>query len=376
MASFETLEKSAAAKTTWVFGAGASAPGPYRVPSQPDMLRAFFHKKFPGRGRRQSYIADLKEAIKADCQFILPGANPESETVSLEEVFSAYELMLSESRTAPKDREYAEEALGRMKEAIQLSTYALGRGDSKKWKPHGRGAVRSPYAELLEKLFPKDENERQTRNSFVTFNYDINLDRCLLNLRDTAGVDLDYGINLANHRTHRSPHFDNPNSGTTALLLRTHGALNWIRCDACQSIFTTLSKHADVSNTKKCWACGSKNLNTVLVHPSFIREYNDPIIRLIWGRCQEELVLSDRWVFVGYSLPTADVHFRELLRHCIRVRQAEGLPTDVCVIGRRQDGGDLLEPEAKRNYMSLFGQSVRFWESTADGFFDFPDYIV
>ena len=374
MEQFKQLQLSGANRTIWIFGAGASSPKPYSVPAQQNMLKEFFTRGFPGQDARQQTIANLKEQAKSDCKFVLPGADPES--VSLEEVFSAYEIMLSEPRTPEDVRITAREALERLKRAIQYSTYTFGRGDSKKWRPHNRGSVRSPYAELLEKLHPQGNNIGVKAHAFVTFNYDINLDRCLINLKGVTGVDIDYGIPMANERTPSSPAWKNPNNGNSSLLLRTHGALNWIRCDACYSLFTTVSSHANVTDASRCWACGSENIDYVLVHPSYLREYTDPIIQLIWGRCQEELVLSDRWVFIGYSLPLADVHFRELLRHCHRSRVKAEKETDIVLIGRKQKDGSIINKSVYASYHSLFGRDIRVWEATDGGFSDFPSHIT
>jgi hypothetical protein len=358
-----------------VFGAGASAPQPYKVPAQKDMLKEFFKRNFPGREQRQQNILTLKQDVKDDCLFVLPGAKPEE--VSLEEIFSAYELMLSEPRTPLDLRERAQAALVRLKQAIQYSTYTLGRGDSKKWRPHDRGQAESPYAELLEKLYPANGNAVDGEHGFVTFNYDINLDRCLINLRDAANVDLDYGIAMANERTSRAPEWKNPQKDRkSALLLRIHGALNWLRCDACYSLFTTVNRHAYVKGTSRCWACGNENIDNVIVHPTYIRAYEDPVIKLVWGRCQEELVLSDRWIFVGYSLPMADVHFRELLRHCWRSREKAGRKTEIMLIGRKQPNGELINKDVYRNYVFLFGDAIQVWDGTQNGFSDLPAVIV
>lgn len=375
MKLFQQLLLSGARRTTWIFGAGASAPQPYEVPAQQAMLKEFFKRNFPGREQRQVKIQALKQQVKEDCLFVLPGATPDS--VSLEEIFSTYELMLSELRTPQDIREIAQDALARLKQAIQYSTYTLGRGDSRKWKPHNRGNTQSPYAELLEKLYPNNGDNTEGDHAFMTFNYDINLDRCLINLRDAANVDLDYGITMANERTARSPEWRNPQKGRkSALLLRTHGALNWLRCDACYSLFTTVNRHAFVKDASRCWACGSENIDYVLVHPSYIRAYNDPVIKLVWGRCQEELVLSERWIFIGYSLPVADVHFRELLRHCYRSRAKANKQTEIMLIGRKQANGGLINQSVYENYYALFGEAVQVWDGTANGFADFPACIV
>src|SRR5207249_4662370 len=138
-----------------------------------------------------------------------------------------------------------------------------------------------------------------------------NLDRCALNLRESADRDVDYGIPLANARCAGAPDFGTPRGERSLLLLRTHGALNWIRCRACHSVFSTLSRQQEIPEQFLCYACGEPRMGYILVHPSYSRRYDDPILQLVWGRMHEELIRADRWVFIGYSLPPADFHFRE-----------------------------------------------------------------
>ncbi len=374
--TFKEFKLNDAGKTIWIFGAGASVVAPYSVPTQSKMLKHFLSAKYPGKIERQKRINDLKNSVREYCRYVIPGIEPEDSRLSLEEVFSAYEIVLSETRSSTDERKYAENAIREVRDALRLATYVRGRGDARKWRPHARDGVPSPYAELLEKLFPSKELANSKSNCFITFNYDIGIDRCLINLKDLVDLDLDYGIVLANPRTKNAPKFYSSRDDRGVLLLRTHGALNWIRCDACYSVFTTVNKHAYVADTQQCWACGSEKLDYVLVHPSFTRLYKDPVIQLVWGRCQEELVLSNRWVFLGYSLPMADVHFRELIRHCLRQREKSGKETKIHVVGRRQDNGDPISQIVFDNYRSLFGDKILIWESTKGGFADFVKYIV
>jgi len=370
MTTFSSFELSKHERISWIFGAGASATTPYKVPIQSKMLKKFFDANYPGRPGRKALIDDLKTTTKNICNEVLPGVKEDSSELILEEVFSAYEIILEERRSTRAERQKAEDALHTLREAIRLSTYVHGRGDARKWRPHDRKNEKSPYAELIEKLYAKGVPEGP-KNAFVTFNYDICLDRCLINLRNEIDIDLDYGIVLANSRTVGAPQFSNPRQSKSTLLLRTHGGLNWLRCEACQSIFTTVNKHATVKETDTCWACGSSRLEFVFVHPSYIRKYDDPIIQLVWGRCQEELVLSDAWVFVGYSLPAADVHFRALIRHCLKKRDEKGLDTSIYIVGRKQSNGDHISDSLAKNYQSIFNGREKIWESTEGGFSDF-----
>jgi hypothetical protein len=352
-------------RTLWVFGAGASAAKPYQVPVQNQLLSRFATMTRPGGAAFQTEFDALRKRVEAHCRAVQPGLSYDNPRLSLEEVFAAYELARDEPRSTATQASDAEAALRDLREAIRVATFVYGRGDAMKFKPFHRKAVSSPYAELLEQLFVKPASSQA--HVLVTFNYDICLDRCAINLRTCkAGLDLDYGIPLSNHRATGAPAFDPPKPDASVLLLRIHGALNWTRCLACQSVFTTVNRHAAVSEASTCWACHRNRLDYVFVHPSYLRSYSDPIVQLVWGRCQEELVRSDRWVFIGYSLPAADVHFRELLRDCLRERDRAGKATDVLVVGRGP-----VKPDTFESYDALFEARVTAWNATPAGFGDF-----
>jgi hypothetical protein len=157
--TFKEIRLREANKTTWIFGAGASGAVPYGVPVQSQMLKYFLSLHYPGKPERQKKINKLKKQIRKCCTDVLPGIKPDDDHLSLEEVFSAYEIVLSETRAAPDERRSAENALRTLREAIRLATYVHGRGDARKWKPHARRGISSPYAELTEKIFPKKSHQ-------------------------------------------------------------------------------------------------------------------------------------------------------------------------------------------------------------------------
>lgn len=366
MKNFDRLSLGTHERTVWIFGAGASAAKPYEVPVQNRLLERFADMKQPGDLKFQADFAKLKTRVEGYCKEVQPGISFKDPKLSLEEVFSAYEIARNELRSTLQQSQAADKAIRDLREAIRAATSVYGSGDAKEFQPHARAGVLSPYAELLEKLFPVEG--AHSSHVLMTFNYDICLDRCAINLRNAKpSIDLDYGISLSNHRTSSAPMFTPPNSNSTILLLRTHGALNWLRCHACQSVFTTVNQHAAVTETSKCWSCGRTRLDYVLVHPSYLRSYSDPIIQIVWGRCQEELVRADRWVFIGYSLPPVDVHFRELLRDCLRVRDKSSKNTTVIAVGRK--GGSI------EDYHTIFESRVDVWNATAEGFSDFVKAI-
>jgi hypothetical protein len=359
---------SSAKRTTWIFGAGASCTSPYNLPAQKQMLSYFMKRARPGNAAAQASLADLRKRIEQLIKVVLPGAAPD--TVILEDLFSAYELRASHARSTPEEAREAVEALQSLRQALFISVQEFGPGNLPKWLPYQRSGTPAPYAELLERLYQRRASPEAIRShTLVTMNYDINLDRCALNMRASAAgaVDLDYGFELANYRMPND--FVRP-SDRSILLLRLHGSINWIRCLACQAVFTTINRQANVDERQTCLLCRSESADRILVHPSYLRAYSDPILQIVWGRFQEELTSSERWVFIGYSLPDADVHLRDVLRHALHIRERNGDPTEVVWAGYRSSTDDSWEPDRDR-YHSMFGEALSPWNATGGGFADF-----
>jgi len=356
-------------KTIWIFGAGASFTKPYNVPLQMHLLKTFQKMKVRMSGTSKDEFEELRNRVSEECKKILPGA--ELNNVTLEEVFSAFEIQEQAGWTTNEEKEMARQAIFDLRKMLVSTTGVKGRGDALKYKPHRRNDRPSPYAELLEKLFPLDcKIDLLKANILATMNYDISLDRCLLNMRDNecGNIDLDYGVEFADYRLPSS--FDRPTE-RSVLLLRLHGGLNWKRCLACQALFTTISSHANVLPREKCQMCDSERLDHVIVPPSFTRQYIDPVLQIIWGRLLEELRGADRWVFIGYSLPPADVHLRTLLRHAFNMRSTAGEKTSIYWVGFKKSADDKNWLGLGERFFHLFGDKAIAWEKAEDGFSGF-----
>ena len=323
----------------------------------------------PGPAKVQDKFIKLKDEIKRMLDRVQPGL--QADNIILDEVFSAYELEAKSEYSTIEEAQSALKKIENLRKVLKYATQVYGSGQASKWNPHKRNNTNAPYAELLEVLFPVGcDLERLKSHVLVTMNYDINIDRCIINMLNTnqGELYLDYGIEFADFRLVNS--FKRPEE-RSVLLLRLHGSLNWIRCQSCQAMFTTIDRHANVVKTEKCKMCKHERLNQVLVHPSFIRSYSDPILKIVWGRLQEELINSDRWVFIGYSFPTADVHLRELLRHSLRIRKDQRRKTKIIWVGIRDTQDDSTWNETAMNYYSVFKDDVKAWRSTKGGFADF-----
>lgn len=360
---------SRADKTIWIFGAGASFSKPYAVPQQKDLLDTFQKIKPQKSAVAKKEFEELRNRVSEECKKILPGS--QLRDVTLEEVFSAFEIQEEAGWTTSEEKELARKAVSDLRKMLVITTGVRGRGDAIKYKPHKRGDRPSPYAEILEKLFPlKCKADLLKAHVLATMNYDISLDRCLLNMRndECGNIDLDYGIEFADYRLPGS--FERP-SERSVLLLRLHGGLNWKRCSACQALFTTVSSHANVLPREKCRMCGSERLDHVIVPPSFTRQYTDPVLQIIWGRLLEELRSADRWVFIGYSLPNADVHLRTLLSHAFNMRSAAGEKISIYWVGFKRSADDKNWLDLGERFYHLFGDKAIAWEKAEEGFSGF-----
>ncbi len=379
---FDSLSLSGAAGTLWLFGAGASKCEPYSVPTQYGLLKHFaamgpFGRKY---GHRQAFVA-LQSRVQRLVERVVPGREWTSWENCLEEIFSFYELLADDTANCtPAENAAARKALDDLTRALWAATTVGGANTALKFKPfpESRRRTPAPYAELLERLLRGGETRggahafAASQHRLVTMNYDISLDRCLLHL-NAQGVFLDYGVPVTGLGSATPP--NGAADDATFLLLRLHGSLNWLRCPAttCRTLHHSGEYHADDDNAP-CEACGAGPLRPALVYPSYTRRYDDPVIGAIWARTRAELLAADRWIFIGYSLPAADVHLRAVLRSCIEQRRAAGRPTEVLLVGRGPldlSQKDLELSKAVNEYSALFADRLAVWNATEDGFGDF-----
>lgn len=380
----DRLSLSAASATAWIFGAGASRCKPYNVPTQMGLMRHFAQQSVAGATPelREAFTA-ARDRLPGWIRRVQPGREWTDWRVSLEEVFSHYELMLADDAPhSASEREEARVALDDLLLALRSATSVFGARTAKKYRPFERGAGDSaPYAELLERILTGagthgPRNFEAAKHAFVTMNYDINLDRCLLSLDEQGlGTGIDYGFALANARSRNAPAV--PSDAEPAFrLYRVHGSMNWLRCDTCTEVISTGHRHAQLMPGDRCGICDADTLSNLLVYPSHTRVYTDPVIRAVWRRTREALLAAERWVLIGYSLPPADVHFRSLLRDCLARRRAARLETQIVQVSRRPaPAEERAKPDefddAVDAYHALFADAVTVWNATPGGFADF-----
>ena len=209
--------------------------------------------------------------------------------------------------------------------------------------------------------------------SIVTTNWDIMAERCL----EAVGINFTYsGIVTDKHGSRMVIPDGLP-------LYKLHGSGNWGYCDLCQNLLTPTLDMGKVAvhfhwllepsdfrlfkggtsiarelspEFRNCIACPGRIAARVATF-SYRKHLQVPFFESIWDQAHNDLRLADRWLFVGYSMPEADIEIRHLLKTAQLARRTPGsLTVDVVLKG---DGG------VRDRYARFFGTGLT--EISLDG---------
>jgi hypothetical protein len=198
--------------------------------------------------------------------------------------------------------------------------------------------------QIIKRL--QDENA-----AVVSFNWDLILDQLLF------GGKLDsksYGLS--------------EKLASGPLLLKPHGSLNWYQG-------TQLKHVPDLKRTeifhdddeKKCVHAflrprgikskSGKRYTPLIIPPTYLKDFTPAIFQQLWKNCTDVLSTPRRLVFLGYSLPAADLHaqfifrcgFHNQLRGRLKKDGARHRPTgaaEVIIVNPDQDAAKRIESVA------------------------------
>jgi hypothetical protein len=208
--------------------------------------------------------------------------------------------------------------------------------------------------------------------TLVTTNWDTEAEGCL----QLLGIRPNYGLDEITE-TERLP----PGEGIPVLKL--HGCINRGYCDCCRSLirfegienavislqlllgpedfelFDGGKELADIlrkmqmkrsaySVLRKCGGCGAPVSLRVATF-SYRKDLSADAFYTVWDKARTSLQLAEKWLFVGYSLPEADVDIRHLLKAAqLARRHPSNVSVDVVLKSDRESG------EADR-YQRFFG---------------------
>jgi len=212
---------------------------------------------------------------------------------------------------------------------------------------------------------PEDESGLRLRpgDAIITTNYDTNIDVALYELiyaTEGSFTDAFLGSNFLDPYTDLDA-LTEPEA--TIDLFKLHGSLNWLYCPRCSRIYVAafgftvlyLERKSQHKNELTCH-CGYYYLEPVIIAPSVYQDIINPHLQAIWTNAYHVLETADRWVFIGYSLPTEDLAVRSLLYRAKSGRSYKiGVPPEIQVVCPK----DFIK-ELRPRYVSLFGKTVKF----------------
>ena len=98
-------------------------------------------------------------------------------------------------------------------------------------------------------------------------------------------------------------------------------------------------------------------LKTTLVMPTFLKDFSNFQLKLVWQNTAVELMEASKLVFIGYSLPESDFEFRQLLSRMIH-RSAQ---IDVVLWG----GAEAYTKEKERFDQFFAGHAIQHFSEGA-----------
>ncbi|MHB1041306.1 MAG: SIR2 family protein [Eubacteriales bacterium] len=176
--------------------------------------------------------------------------------------------------------------------------------------------------------------------TFLSLNYDVVLDGAIR----SAGYEPEYGF-YGNHRDHLECRGKIP-------LYKLHGSLNWSHCTLCGEISEHNEKVAHLLFKDRypitCLNCGGDSSQSIIIAPTLYKIYNISRLQNIWDCAGRAISLSDRLVFIGYSLAPADTSIIAMVKRALNAPEKR---REIVVINPSK--------QACTRYREIFGKSCR-----------------
>jgi hypothetical protein len=224
-----------------------------------------------------------------------------------------------------------------------------GRGYTDFYKPSVSSVL--AYARLVDLLRQLQILEVTT---FVSMNYDVLLDRVLY----SSGTHVpDYGFDafFEKQKTENTDHA----AARSVTVLKLHGSLNWRVCESCHILRDF--RELVVWPNDLCSDCEKNTGRPMLIRPTLLKDFRHRVWRDIWRKAGHVLASAEKWVFVGYSLPLADVWMLRLLAQSLKSGPRRPEPRSIVVVNP--------DPIVKQRFGLLFSNLV-FHEISFSGWID------
>jgi hypothetical protein len=279
----------------YVFGAGASAP--YGAPTMTNFLSRAFWPWLTIPHQTVSFDKELRTVAKAvegqygiNLATVLSGGDIRSvvlEKLNIEEL-----LALADETDQPELRTALERVIFKTIEECLIDKHAGNDGEYKKLLNHIMGSGRG--------------------SCLISFNYDLLLDRALVDAVRPKSVRWSYGLPFR-AGIENFPSYQETNN-PKIYLLKLHGSLNWCQCVSCNGLrLYYFRKYDDIFRTTwpACKSCSGSQYKPVLVAPTPVKAFPEAL-QAAWDIAADCLRKAETLTVIGYSFPAFDRKARDL----------------------------------------------------------------
>ncbi len=340
--------------TVYVLGAGASKAVRDKAPLNDDMLpKVLKLGDSPRIDSIRSFIRDFYSLNNLD-----------NVRVPFEDIFSQLDACIDENRSL---KGYP---LSKLRILRENMVYAICRVMQLALDDEGPTHL---MVRLVNSLRPDD--------AIVSLNYDLFVDASL----EHIGKIPDYGFAVRDYLNYDGTRWVPDESikqpdQKHVTLLKLHGSLNWVHCPVCRSIDVTLVKkgayYAFGEQDPLCCHTCDIGYDPIIIAPTFLKNYDNLYLNQIWQNAEERIGHAGEIVFIGYSLPDADILLRTMLTRAVYhnrqwrhesdsrlslpiikvVDYVQDVQGDGAGNEKRSDRKGRDKSETRQRYESLFGQ--------------------
>ncbi len=356
-------------EVVYILGAGFSSYA--GLPLQRD----FTNSLLKGRDYKKGPSKDLVELLDTFIQDTFDHSKTAHARYwpELEDIFTCIDLSANTGhhlgeKYAPSDLRMIRRALVSRISRMLQSEYERARKD------------RDPKWNQMTAFFDAVKPEK---SAFVIMNWDTVVE---------ARLEERYGGRVAFNYTGDSVAAGFPPSGnrigkrnirgfTRVHVIKMHGSTNWLYCDNCRKLFwvptADVLKVAEqavsgdewskirekvgglerVGGHWKCCYCEDVRLGGRIATFSYRKGLDFPMFQKSWFQAEKALRGAKTWVFIGYSLPSADYEFKYFLK---RIQLSRSDRPEYLLV---TDGKPGVENPTYQNYQRFLGRRIKIGEN-------------
>jgi hypothetical protein len=356
----------------YVLGAGASKAvipdAPLMAQLLPEALKIlkqpnYSEDNWGRRVRRTNGFFNDFYKLNLDTLEINPDALPET-FPNLEDILTQLDDAIIEDR--PLSRRYDLPCLRRLREDLVFAICEVLR---KKLD-----SVEVSDRDLMQRF--KAHLERNDC-CIISLNYDIIVDNALSMPLPAKRIDYGLSVRYAREKYNRPREYQLLNEQDRITpLYKLHGSLNWLYCPSCQQLDVTIGEKGvhyiyeegrdEEGSDFACPDCQGR-YDPLIITPTLLKTYDNILLREVWRQAEDKVSRADEVVFIGYSLPDADVLLRCMLKRALfrnRNRPGRSSTCEISVVDKSPRDG-----ETHKRYIKQFGE-LKYYPDGFQGYMD------